>query len=431
MKHLYESWGRQPKHTPKDIAVDDWRLKSLPSALTYPALPFGNGRSYGDVCQNDAGTLLDTKSLNRFISFDNENGLLTVESGVLLLDILNLITPYGFFLPVVPGTQYVTVGGAIANDIHGKNHHIKGNFGLHVTKFELLTSDNERQTCSTSQNSDLHAATIGGLGLTGLIIWAEIQLISIKGNSIDYEQIPFNSIAEFSALSESSKAWEYTVAWIDCLSYGENLGRGIFSRGNHAVTNSNQKKNLLAVPFIPPLSLINNFSLKIFNAVYFKLGSRNRSMKNCHYKSFFFPLDGINNWNRIYGPNGFYQYQCVVPEPSDIEDLLALISQSGQGSFLAVLKQFGDINSPGLMSFPRPGLTLALDFPNRGGKTTQLLDKLDEIVVAAGGAVYPAKDARLSSNVFTKYYPNIDTFKKHIDPKFSSSFWRRVTNANT
>jgi FAD/FMN-containing dehydrogenase len=428
MKERYQSWGKYPKNKPKDIVIDDWRLKSIPSEILFPILPFGNGRSYGDVCQNENGTLLDTKIMNRFISFDKDTGVIKVEAGVLLEDILNIITPHGFFLPVVPGTQYVTVGGAIANDIHGKNHHIRGSFGIHVNSFEILTSDNRRTICSHTENAELFSATVGGLGLTGLIVWAEIKLMTIAGASIEYEKIPFKSINQFLELSEASKSWEYTVAWVDCLSNGNQLGRGIFSRGKHINKNMHGKKKIFSIPFTPPFSLINNFSLKLFNDAYYYLNSKNKGLMQSDYKSFFFPLDSIKKWNRIYGPKGFYQYQCVVSKSGDIEKLLKVISKSGTGSFLAVLKTFGDIKSPGLLSFPRPGLTLALDFPNNGVKTTELLNGLDKIVLAAGGTVYPAKDARLSSEAFLKYYPNIDLFKHHIDPKFSSSFWRRVTN---
>lgn len=400
-------------------------------------LPYGNGRSYGDACLNDGGLLLATRGLDRFIAFDPASGVLRCEAGVLLSEILALTVPQGWFLPVTPGTRFVTVGGAIANDVHGKNHHRAGTFGCHLRSLELLRSDGSRRTCTPERNADWFGATIGGLGLTGVITWAEFALKRIAGPMIDVETIRFGRLEEFFALSRASdKDYEYTVAWIDCVARGHALGRGLFMRGNHAGALYRQRAakrpRRLHMPLTPPLSLVNRATLRPFNTLYFHRQRRERQRAAVYYEKFFYPLDAILAWNRMYGPHGFMQYQCVVP-PAAGEDatraILERIAASGSGSFLSVLKLFGDVPSPGWLSFPRPGVTLALDFPNQGAPTLRLLDALDEIVGQAGGAVYPAKDARMSAASFRRYFPGWERLRDYVDPRFSSSLWRRVTAA--
>jgi FAD/FMN-containing dehydrogenase len=379
--------------------------------------------------------LLDTRGLNRFIAFDPTNGTLCCEAGVLLSDILALVVPYGWFLPVTPGTQFITVGGAIANDVHGKNHHEAGTFGCHVRRFELLRSDGERLLCAADTNSDWFRATIGGLGLTGVILWAEIDLKSIHATAIEMETLRFSHLDEFFALSEVSDAnFAYTAAWIDCLARGDHLGRGLFIRGNHAAAKaprtSRIPKRWLSIVMDLPVSVLNRVSVRAFNSIHYRNQLRAISPSVVHYESFFYPLDGIRHWNRLYGPSGFLQYQCVVPHTVNHEAIYALLQRTavaGVGSFFAVLKVFGDRLSPGLMSFPRPGVTLSLDFAFRGKQTLRLLNELDSIVVAAGGAVYPAKDARMSAVSFQCYFPQWETLGRFRDARFSSSFWRRVT----
>ena len=429
----YLSWGRIPA-AQQLILKPSWRDGAIPEHGQSTLLPYGLGRSYGDSCLNDGETLCVTSNLNHFISFDHTNGLLRCESGVSLADILNLIVPHGWFLPVTPGTKFVTIGGALANDVHGKNHHVTGTFGCHVTQFELLRSDGTRLLCSPSSNQEYFSATIGGLGLTGLITWAEISLKKINSAYIDSETIRFSNIDEFFELSDQSDSdWEYTVSWIDCLAKGDELGRGLFMRGRHVDQPRKlipHKSAKLAIPFAMPGFLLNPYSITAFNNIYYRKNSAKVSRKPVHYDPFFYPLDSIIRWNNMYGKRGFYQYQCVVPVDGGIEitrKLLQTISDSKQGSFLSVLKKFGKIESPGMLSFPREGYTLALDFPNKGTDTLTLLDKLDKIVVASGGAVYPAKDARMSPSSFQHYYPQWQEFEKYIDPGFSSSFWRRVT----
>ena len=433
---LYQSWGRYPG-TPQTAVPVHWRHETLPldGSREKTALPYGNGRSYGDSCQNDGGVLMDTRPLNRFIAFDEDSGILRCEAGVLLSEILKLFVPRGWFLPVTPGTRFVTVGGAIANDVHGKNHHRAGTFGCHVHCFELLRSDGTRLLCSESENPDWYRATIGGLGLTGLITWAGIRLQPVTGPWIHQETIRYENLEEFFELSaDSDSSFEYTVAWVDCLARGPRLGRGIFMRGNsieEPERGSPRSPGLrLTVPLDPPFSLVNPYTLKAFNTLYYNKQRKRRRTARVHYEPFFYPLDKILHWNRIYGPKGFLQYQCVVPEENGreaIREILAQISGSETGSFLAVLKMFGDKTSPGLLSFPRPGPTLALDFPNRGATTFELLDRLDRVVRSAGGAVYPAKDARMSPESFRHYFPDYMRLSEYRDPCFSSSFWRRVT----
>ena len=433
MTHL-QSWGRLPKATQQ---VQRLGNRDQPIAFAAPCLPHGNGRSYGDSCLNDGGSLLHTRGLDRFIAFDPATGVLEAEAGVLLSEIIPLVLPQGWFLPVTPGTKFVTLGGAIANDVHGKNHHLAGSFGRHVLGFTLLRSDGQQLRCTPSENSNLFAATIGGLGLTGVVLTVQVQLKRVSGPAITGESIKFANLAEFFAISAASDAdWEYTVAWVDCLAKGAALGRGLFMRGNHAPALSAGLVKApglrLRVPFTPPISLINQASLHAFNALYYAKQRAHTLPCHWHYEPFFYPLDGIHEWNRVYGPRGFYQYQCVVPmaaAPEAIADMLGRIAASGQGSFLAVLKVFGDKPSPGLLSFPRPGATLALDFPNLGPATLKLLAELDVITLAADGAVYPAKDARMSPAMFARSFPQLETFRRWVDPAFSSSLWRRVQGA--
>ncbi|MGI9293663.1 MAG: FAD-binding protein [Pseudomonadales bacterium] len=421
---------------PAKIAVEeDWRFCDIPASRLSEhdyLLAVGNGRSYGDSCINENHAILSTRRLNRLVSFDREQGLLHCESGVLFKDILEIIVPQGWYLPVVPGTQLVTVGGAIANDIHGKNHVGQGTFGCHVAEITLLRSDGQRLICSAEAHADLFFATIGGLGLTGLIVAAKVRLLPIASGYMQVEVLPFATVQEYMQLTRESSSWPYTVAWVDC-SRSKNVGRGLFTRGKFAsnprTSKPNTKSFRLAIPFQPPFGLVNRSSVTVFNKLYYAWELRKRRQTLWH-ETFFFPLDGVNHWNRIYGPNGFYQYQFVVPLEGAEEIIVQVIRQvaeSGSGSFLAVLKDFGPIQSPGMLSFPREGLTLAVDVPNRGLATLNMLDKLDELILAGNGRLYPAKDARMPANVFQRQYPQWAVFEKLRDPMFSSTFWRRVT----
>jgi FAD/FMN-containing dehydrogenase len=323
----------------------------------------------------------------------------------------------------------VTLGGAIANDVHGKNHHRRGTFGRHVRRLALCRSGQGIVFCGPGENAELFRATIGGLGLTGVILWAEIQLIPIAGSNINVEVLPFRSLEQFLALTrESDAAFEYTVAWIDCLASRQT--RGLFFRGNHANTSPSKAARAYTprIAFPLPQGLLNAFTIKAFNQAYFSLKSWRRGSSIEPYERFFYPLDSVEQWNLIYGRQGFLQYQCVIPESAPaLERILQTISQSSMGSFLGVLKRFGEVQSPGLLSFPRPGLTLALDFAMRGESTLRLLQSLDDLVLSGGGALYPAKDARMSPAMFEASFPGWRDLLPYIDDKLSSSFWRRVT----
>jgi len=434
----YSAWGYKPP-TEQCARSPLWR-DDVSTALKesvgqkQSTLPFGNGRSYGDSCLNSAGQLIDSKNLDRFISFDRELGKICVEPGINFATLLEIITPHGWFLPVSPGTSQVSVGGAIANDVHGKNHHCDGTFGCFIDSFTLLRSTGENLVCSTNTNSDLFQATIGGLGLTGIITSATIRLLKISSTDMDVRTDEFHGLAEFAQLSRQRKDdYRYTVAWIDCASDGHAFARGIFLSANHAKTGEItglKKPKPLGIPFSLPSWLLNRYSIKLFNQFYFHTQRRNNGKTQTqHYHTYFYPLDSISNWNRIYGSRGFYQYQFVVPlsKMDVLEAIIGRIVESGMGSFLAVLKEFGQLSSPGMLSFPREGYCLALDFANRGRRTERLIHDLDNMVREAGGAAYPAKDRLMSAESFQTYFPLLDKFKAQIDPHFSSDFWRRVS----
>lgn len=433
----YTSWGKYPFASNQNIIKLFWQTQPLDMNRSgLKILSYGQGRSYGDCCLNSGGILLDTAGMDRFISFDRENGILKCETGITLDEILKYIIPAGWFLPVTPGTKFVSLGGAIANDVHGKNHHQTGTFGCHVMQLELLRSDGEQLVCSHDQNTELFYATIGGLGLTGLMLSAEIKLKKIETPFIDLEIIKFSCIEEFLEISDDSdKSHEYTVSWVDCMSSGASLGKGLFMRGNHAPVSQCPQSQTSAttrfsIPCNAPSILLNSYNIRLFNFLYYNKQRQKTKKSIVHYDPFFYPLDSIENWNKLYGKRGFLQYQFVLPhkgQSDTIRSIMETIAASKKGSFLAVLKTFGDIESPGLLSFPRKGVTLALDFPFRGDNILTLLETLDKIVKEHHGAVYPAKDARMSANSFQAFFPEWRKFSGFIDPSFSSGFWRRVT----
>ena len=433
------SWGRYPKTAHQFVHKPAWN-DQVPEILRTAApgslLPYGLGRSYGDSCLNAGRELIDCRRLNRILGFDESNGVLRCESGISLSDILDVFLPKGWFLPVTPGTRFVTVGGAIANDVHGKNHHCAGSFGAHVRQIGLHRSNEGLVVCNSETNADMLGATIGGLGLTGVIAWSDIQLKAVAGPWIDAESVPFRSLNAFLDLScESNDRFEYTVAWLDCFA-GKNP-RGIFFRGNHAADDrKDQGKEFRSkrgpkLSFALPGWMLNRYSVKAFNTAYHTIHAARKGAAVVPYESFFYPLDSLRQWNLLYGRQGFLQYQCVIPEANleALEELLDRIAHSGMGSFLGVLKQFGSAPAAGMLSFPRPGLTLALDFAMRGERTLKLMQSLDEVVQQSGGALYPAKDARMSPALFDASFPRWRSFAPYIDPKMSSSFWRRVTEA--
>jgi FAD/FMN-containing dehydrogenase len=425
-----QSWGAYPHVEQQAVALHDRQQLLPPGNL----LPFGNGRSYGDSCLNTRGLVVTTTSLDKFIAFDASTGRLCCEAGVTLRQIIDMALPHGWFLPVTPGTKFATVGGAIANDVHGKNHHVEGTFGCHVQRFELLRTDGSRMMCSATENAGYFHATIGGLGLTGMILWADVQLKRVANNAVDVETIKYTHLRDFFALSaESDRDYEYTVAWLDCLATGSRLGRGHFMRGNHSPAGANNiahRARPLCVPLTPPVSLINQWTLKAFNELYYHRQLVARKKARVHCEPFFYPLDSIGQWNRIYGRKGFLQFQCAIPQQNSescVAELVQRIGSARFGSFLAVLKMFGAKRSPGLLSFPMPGATLALDFPFIEGKTLPLLAELDHIVMQAGGRLYPAKDAAMSRASFQRGYSQWRQLEMARDPNINSDFWRRVT----
>ncbi|WP_031254774.1 FAD-binding oxidoreductase [Mesorhizobium sp. L48C026A00] len=415
---------------PADDAV---ALLKSGNATRNALLAYGNGRSYGDSCQNGAGTIVDMRPLNRIRAFNAETGVIEAEAGVLLSDIIAHAAPYGFFPAVVPGTQFVTLGGAIANDVHGKNHHRRGTFGCHVESLTLLRSDAQAHYCSATENERQFAATIGGMGLTGLILSASIRLMRVPSLDIIEKVTPFRDLGEFFELAEAAdQANEYVVAWIDQLAGGQSRGRGLLFTGNHAEHGSHvalRAGENLSVPFQPPFNVLNRPFLTAFNAAYRWKKGRSTAPRQVGYQGFFFPLDGVGNWNRLYGPNGLFQHQSVMPQDVArrvVPTLLAAAKRARQGSFLTVLKRFGGVRSPALLSFPRPGFTLTLDFPNRGRATLALLKELDQITVEAGGAINPYKDARMGDDVFAASFPEWQRLEAIRDPAFMSSFWART-----
>ncbi len=426
------SWGQiiNVPHT-QVIPDNSNSIDELLAGLKEPLCIHGKGKSYGDIALNPYGVLFMTDYLDNFLYFDTKNGVIRCEPGVLLKDIQQIAIKYGWLLAVTPGTQLISVGGAIANDVHGKNHHIHGTFGHHLRSIELLRTDGERIKCSQEERPNWFHATIGGLGLTGIIVEAEIQLLKVSGPYLETETIPYSNLPEFFKLSTDSEAeWEHTVSWIDCAT-GRDSNRGIFMRANPslAVNRPTQESTAKTIPFTPPVSLINKLSLKPLNLTYFHLQKMRKGRKKVHYEPFSYPLDNLYEWNRIYGPKGFYQYQSVIP-PRDSEaatkEMLRVIKQSGSGSFLAVLKVFGDIPPAGMMSFPKKGVTLALDFPNKGKQSEKLFRQLDSIVAEGRGRIYCAKDARMPKSLFESGYPELEHFLKYRDKGISSALSRRL-----
>ena len=393
-------------------------------------LPFGLGRSLSDVCLNPDGTLLRTPAMGRLLAFDETRGILRCEAGATLRQLLEVLTPRGWFLPTTPGTSQVTVGGAIANDVHGKDHHRNGSFGCHVTRLELLRSDGSRIECSPNVQSELFRATIGGLGLTGLITWAEFRLKRMPSPWLDVETVRFASLEDWRRVAQDDGAWEYTVAWLDGMRVPFP---GLHIRGNFAAGGPPghrlRRDAAVTVPCDAPDWLLQPWLISAFNRL--KLLAQPAAVKkNCQdFQNFFYPLDRIGNWSRLYGRRGYLQYQFVASHDHALgllQRVLETAIASRQPACLVVLKTLGPATSSGLLAFPMPGLTAAIDFPNLGQRTLELFGQFDEMVRAAKGRLYPAKDPRMPAAMFRDGYPAWREFSRHVDPAFSSSFWRRV-----
>lgn len=381
----------------------------------------GNGRCYGDASLQN--TIISTSRWNKFLDFDRENGIIEVESGVRLDEILEISILAGYFIAVTPGTKFITVGGAISSDVHGKNHHIDGCFSDHLIHFDLMIENGEIVRCSHQENSTLFWSTIGGMGLTGVILSARFLLKKIETAYIKNEAIQANNLDEIFELFESSESWTYNVAWLDCLQKGNKLGKSIMLRGEHATIKELpeklkenplqvKKKLNLNIPFFFPNFALNTLSIKIFNWLYFNKQGKKHLKNYVDYETFFYPLDAVHNWNRIYGKNGFIQYQFVIPKENGkqgMRKILEKIASSGNGSFLVVLKLFGENNSEAYNSFPMKGYTLALDF-KVNNKLEKLIKELDDIVMQHDGRIYRTKDA-MSNPALTNYLQNIDSNK--------------------
>jgi len=425
-------WGRYPKidaevNLPRDLEQASALIKSDGMLI-----PRGLGRAYGD--SSLASRVLETTNLQFFHSFDAVNGVLSCDAGVSLFEILKVFVPKGWFIPVSPGTRFVTVGGAIASDVHGKNHHLDGTFGEHVIALHLLLGNGEILRVSPTENTALFHATCGGMGLTGTILSASIRLMPIKSSEIIETTIKAANLDAVLDGFQQFDASTYTVAWIDCLAQGENLGRSLLMVGEHAEDGplTVADKNPLTMPVDAPSSLLNPFSIKAFNALYYAKAQQGISTRRRSFESYFYPLDQILQWNKLYGKAGFMQYQFVIPTSAGREGLrqiLKTIAASGQGSFLAVLKTFGKKNA-NYLSFPIEGYTLALDF-----KVTEsifaLMDQLDQLVLQYGGRLYLAKDARMSEATFKTSYPNWQAFETvreryHAIGKFASLQSKRL-----
>ncbi len=406
-------WGNYPKienvcHTYRTSQTVEDVIKRHGAYI-----PRGNGRSYGDSAM--APHIVSYTSKNFLLDFDEENGILHCEAGVMLDDILDVFVPRGWFLSATPGTKRITVGGAIAADVHGKNHHVAGTFSQSVIDFKLLLPDGSVRICSRNENKDLYRATCGGMGLTGLILQARIRLKKIKSAFIDQTVARTKNLEDTFLAFEKYRHVPYSVAWIDCLTGGKKLGRAILNIGDHATDGglNYRDKTLLKVPLNFPAFSLNSISVRLFNTLYYHKAPARIARSRASIDNFFYPLDILDEWNKIYGKRGFIQYQFVLPMETSytgLKKILEKISDSGKGSFLAVLKLFGEANDNWL-SFPMKGYTLALDFKVEPSLFS-LLDELDRIVLDHGGRFYLAKDSRLSREVFEKGYPRIEDFRR-------------------
>lgn len=398
-------WGNYPV-IDASVVTPQSRAEFQQVVIGAPVIAQGLGRSYGDSAL--AEHIINTRYADRYLTFNSQSGALSCEAGVSLASILDVFVPKGWFLPVTPGTKFVSVGGAIASDVHGKNHHGAGCFSEFVDSINLLLPSGEVKTCSRSENTDLFLATCGGQGLTGIILQATLRLLPIKSSTISQRTLKTANLQETIDVLLAHGDTTYSVAWIDCLSQGEHMGRSLVMLGEHddqgELTPGKPPK--LSVPIAAPSFCINRFSMRLFNSAYYNRVSGNEKIEAVHYDPYFYPLDAIGGWNKLYGKQGFTQYQCVLPTEAaskGMHELLGKISQSQKGSFLSVLKVMGKQND-NLLSFPIEGLTLALDFKMEAGLLA-LLDQLDEIVLAHGGRLYLTKDARMSEQTFKTSYP--------------------------
>ncbi len=436
---LTSGWGNYPK-----VDAELFSSSKIQDIISYIGnnnnlIPQGFARSYGDSALN--GHILSTRKLDHFIEFDSEKGIITAQAGVLFSEILQIVVPKGWFLPVTPGTKYVTLGGAISSDVHGKNHHKHGTLGQYVESMDILLANGEIKHCSKSENSELFNSTIAGMGLMGVILSATLKLHKIETAYIKQKVIKTRSLEELYELFEINRNYTYSVSWIDITGGARRSVNGLLMLGEHALREdlqvNKEKKdvvagNLLDVPFYFPNIVLNHATIKIFNTLYYAKEMKKEKNAITYFDSYFYPLDIVNNWNKVYGHRGFLQYQFVVPLEHGlqaIKQILNKIADYGQASFLTVLKTFGKRNDF-VLSFPDEGYTLAMDFPLTRG-LFPMFDELDKIVLDYGGRFYLTKDAHLSPETFRKSNPEIEKFleiKAKYDPnnKFQSLQSKRL-----
>jgi decaprenylphospho-beta-D-ribofuranose 2-oxidase len=425
---ILSGWGRYPRLDCTRFVLHNVDEAARIVRESQSLIARGNGRAYGDAALNAAG-VLDMRRCDRILEFDPATGRIACEAGLLLADLLDFAVPRGWFPPVTPGTKFVTIGGMIAADVHGKNHHHSGSFGRHVESLDLLTADGTTRRCSAEEDGELFRATCGGMGLTGLILEARFRLVPIETSYIRQETLRTANLDETLAAHEDAASWTYSVGWIDCLAEGAALGRGVVFRGEHASrveapAGAVRRRPARTVPLDLPGWVLNRWSVRAFNELYYR--SARPGMALIGYDQCFYPLDALLEWNRLYGRAGFLQYQCVLPKAGSRAALAAILERTaaaGQGSFLAVLKCFGP-GGAGFLSFPMEGFTLTLDFP-AGRSALALLRALDAVVDSAGGRLYLAKDACTSPESLRRGYPLLERFlavRAAFDPgrKFAS-----------
>lgn len=420
------SWGRVDRNSQKVFkpqSIDD--LLNFTTNCKETILPTGFRRSYGCSGINSSGINIDMTKISGIIKFDKEKQLISCYSGTSLQDIINTILPHGFFLKVTPGSKFVSVGGAIANDVHGKNHSFEGTFGNTLQEIQILNSEGQLLTCNKNKNRDLFFSTIGGMGLTGIIIEATFEIKQIQSFYLDQEIIFFDGIDDFVIKSEHAQVnYEYVVGWIDCFS---KKHKGFMSCANFAsdMNFKTQRRLNLRVPFELPKFILNKFSISLFNKAYYLLALLGPRKSKVYYDTFFYPLDSIKDWNLMYGKDGFFQYQFVLPveKAFAVKNILNLINSSSIGSFLAVIKLFGKKDSFGELSFPREGITLALDFQNVPNKVGPLFTKIDEIIKENGGRIYPAKYSTAAAMDLFCATTQLEKFLKYKDKMHNSDFW--------
>lgn len=437
-RETLDGWGHTTASVAEVTSPADEREIAALFTTSREVIARGLGRSYGDAAQLGGGVVLLNRGLAGIGAID-EHGVVCVGAGVSIDELLQVAVPEGWFVPVTPGTRQVTIGGAVASDVHGKNHHVDGSFANHVLDMRIVTPSGAF-TISPTHDPELFWATFGGMGLTGVVTSVTLRLLHIETDQVLVDTDRYANLDEvMAAMASGDDDYRYSVAWVDCMTKGSHMGRAILTRGEHALaadvaapTLRGPKKPKLLVPFSAPSGLLNPLTVKAFNEVWFRSAPRHEEREPTPLSTFFHPLDGVRDWNRLYGPRGFVQYQFSVPGNAGetVTNAIERLSESGVASFLAVLKRFGPAN-PGPLSFPMAGWTLALDLPVGPAKLPGLLDELDEIVIGAGGRIYFAKDARLSPEKVRAMYPRLDDFldvKRRVDPnnQLTSDLARRL-----